>query len=171
MYKQQIFDKPEDIASTMNEYFCNIAKNIHDTIPVIKYKYQGQTVPNSLYIDEICEDELFKIINNMKNKTSLGGLDKFSNKYIKCIADIISSPLCLIFNKCIQMGKFPDVLKISKVTPIHKNGSKNDPNNFRPISIQSTFSKIFEKVLKIILQSFIEKNSIVSPYQYGFRSK
>jgi hypothetical protein len=170
-YNQKIFDQPKDIARIMNDYFCNIAKYIHDTIPVTNYTYQGQTVLNSLYMDDTCESELIKIINNMKNKSSLGGVDKFSNKYVKCIADIISSPLCLIINKCIQIGKFPEVLKISKVTPIHKNGSKNDPNNFRPISIQSTFSKIFEKVIKTRLQSFIEKNSILSPYQYGFRSK
>jgi hypothetical protein len=102
---------------------------------------------------------------------SIGGLDKFSIIQIKWIAGPISKPLSVLFDLCIQQGKFPNILKISKVLPIHKCGSLTDPNNYRPIALQSTFSKIFEKIIKRRIESFFQHNHLLNRYQYGFRSK
>ena len=44
-----------------------------------------------------------------------------------------------------SQGVFPEVNKIAKIIPIHKKGSTKDVNNYRPISLLSTFSKIIEK--------------------------
>jgi retron-type reverse transcriptase len=53
---------------------------------------------------------------------------------------------------------------------VHKGGLKTDLNNYRPISILTTFSKLFEKVFYNRLINFINKNSLLSPNQFGFRS-
>ena len=53
----------------------------------------------------------------------------------------------ILYDYAFSSGIFPDILKIAKVIPIHKNGNKNDPNNYRLISIVSTFSKILEKLM------------------------
>jgi retron-type reverse transcriptase len=53
---------------------------------------------------------------------------------------------------------------------VHKGGSKTDLNNYRPISILTLFSKLFEKVFYNRLINFINKNSLLSPNQFGFRS-
>ncbi|XP_028168430.1 fructose-bisphosphate aldolase-like [Ostrinia furnacalis] len=63
------------------------------------------------------------------------GIDGISTKAIKCIKNIIASNLAESVNKCFSEGYFPNSLKIAKVTPIHKSGSKMDPNNYRPISV------------------------------------
>ena len=60
-------------------------------------------------------------------------------------------------------------MKLSKVIPIFKSGAKCDLSNYRPISLLSVISKVFEKLISIRVMSFIEKHSILSPTQYGFR--
>ena len=66
-------------------------------------------------------------------------------------------------------GIFPDKLKIAKVIPIHKTGSTENVNNYRPISVLPIFSKIFEKCLYNRLLNFLNQCNILSNSQYGFR--
>lgn len=69
----------------------------------------------------------------------------------------------------LESGSFPDRLKTSLVKPIHKKGSKTDPNNFRPISLLPCFSKLFEKVIYIRIYSFLDKQNVLHKNQFGFR--
>ena len=64
---------------------------------------------------------------------------------------------------------FPDPLKIVKVIPIHKNGSTQDMNNYRPISLLSIFDKIMEKIMHNRLYHFLEVNNILYSKQFGSR--
>jgi hypothetical protein len=155
----------------MNEYFCNIAVKIHNELPNLKHKITSPSTPGSILLNFTSAEEVFEIIGQMKPKTSLGGLDKFSMKQIKCVADIIAHPLSILYNKCIENAIFPEILKISKVIPIYKGGQMQDPTNYRPISLQSVFSKIFERIIKVRVSSYLESKSLLSPFQYGFRSK
>ena len=63
----------------------------------------------------------------------------------------------------------PNVLKVSQVTLIYKNGDVTDPGNFRPISTLSPFSKVLERLIYNQLYDFLEKDSILFQYQFGFR--
>ena len=58
---------------------------------------------------------------------------------------IYSEKLTNIFNECLINGKFPDTLKRADVTPIFKKGNDNEKENYRPVSMLSTFSKVFGK--------------------------
>ena len=68
-------------------------------------------------------------------------------------------------------GIFPDKLKIAKVIAIHKKGATEDPSNYRPISLLSVFSKIFEKIMHKRLYNFLEGNDILHSLQFRFREK
>ena len=63
----------------------------------------------------------------------------------------------------------PDILKISKVTPVEKGGERFDPTNYRPISNLSSISQVFEKLVCKQLLSFVEKHKILNECQFGFR--
>ena len=65
---------------------------------------------------------------------------------------------------------FPVSLKIAKLIPIHKGGKKNEIENYRPISLLATFSKIYEKLMNKRFVHFFEENNIIHENQYGFRS-
>ena len=62
------------------------------------------------------------------------------------------------------------MLKIPKVLPIFKKGSKSSVSNYRPISVLSCINKIFEKLLAKRIYSFLEKHNILYEFQYGFRT-
>ena len=68
-------------------------------------------------------------------------------------------------------GTFPNELKLAKVTPVFKKGSRQDKDNCRPISVLSIFSKIFEKAMNKRLYSYRECHSFLYPFQFGFRRK
>ena len=75
------------------------------------------------------------------------------------------------FNESITLGIFPNKLTHAKVIPIHKKGSPTDPSNYRPISLLSVFSKIFEKLMYQRLYGFLNNFDIFYPLQFGFREK
>ena len=69
----------------------------------------------------------------------------------------------------IRTGVYPDLLKVVKVVPIHKGGSTQDINNYRPISLLSIFDKMMEKLMHKRLYYFLEDHIILHQNQFGFR--
>ena len=99
------------------------------------------------------------------------GYDNLPARLLKDAAPFIASPLTHIFNVSMEEGKFPDAFKIAKVTPIFKKGSKDDPGNYRPISVLPILAKVFEKIVNSRLIDFLEVNNVLFRHQYGFRKK
>ena len=108
------------------------------------------------------------VVKSLPNKTSRG-FDGLSTKNLKLIFPYISCVLSKIINKYFMSGVFPDILKIARVLPLHKGGSLDKVINFRPISILSSISKIFERLMFNKMYSFIEKYQIFDNSQFGFR--
>ena len=73
-------------------------------------------------------------------------------------------------NLSFNLGIFPNNLKLNKINPIHKNGDVRNLNNYRPVALSSTFSKIFEYAFLSRLENFLFKFNIISPNQFGFRA-
>ena len=100
----------------------------------------------SVFLKSISENDVMYAINNCKNKFSL---DCYNLKYffIKKVSDCLAAPLQLLFNRCIELGQYPESVKIAKVIPFFKNGNKDDPSNFRPISLLPIIGKFFERII------------------------
>ncbi|WP_171480046.1 reverse transcriptase domain-containing protein, partial [Acinetobacter baumannii] len=82
---------------------------------------------------------------------------------------IITEPLVHIFNFSLDTGIVPDDWKTAKITPVHKEGDKNDPTNYRPISVINVCMKVFERCIHDQLSFYLTKHNVLSPYQSGFR--
>ena len=95
-------------------------------------------------------DDIEKIIRNLKPKSS-AGIDNISTKFLKEIENVISRPLSIIRNQSLCTGIFPDKLKIAKVIPLYKKDDDRSFGNYRPISLLSSISKIFELYYMSIL--------------------
>lgn len=108
-------------------------------------------------------------MNNFKNKKSTDSTD-LDMTLIKTVMEAIVKPLAHICNISFRTGIFPTNMKIAKIIPIHKSGDKHQFNNYRPISLLSQFSKILEKLFVARLDSFVDKNQLLTKHQYGFRS-
>ena len=84
--------------------------------------------------------------------------------------DIVAPSLTQIFTKSISTGVFPTEWKLARVSPIFKKGKRDDPNNYRPISIIPTVAKIFEKIVYDQLCEYLNDNNLLTHCQSGFRS-
>ena len=110
---------------------------------------------------------MLEVITGLKNKST--GPHSFPINLLKLIPDLILVPLCKVISTSFTSGIFPDALKICKVIPIHKGGSPDDLDNYRPISLLSIFDKIIEKLIHKRLYNFLEHHNILFPNQFGFR--
>ena len=110
---------------------------------------------------------MLDIINQLETKST--GPQSIPIKLLKIIPDLIIIPLCKIISNSFTSGVFPESLKISKVIPIHKDGSTQILDNYRPISLLSVFDKIIEKLMHIRLYSFLTDHNILFQNQFGFR--
>ena len=68
----------------------------------------------------------------------------------------------------LKTGTFSQLLKTSKVIPLYKKGDSSNLSNNGPIALLPSISKIFEKAILTQLTEYLENNSIIHPYQYGF---
>ena len=73
------------------------------------------------------------------------GIDRLSGKFLKDGADILAKPVSALCDLSVSRGVFPRACKVAKLKPIFKKSKKNDPSNYRPISLLPVISKIIEK--------------------------
>jgi len=78
-------------------------------------------------------------------------------------------PIKLIWSRSLHSGIVPSILKTQFITPVFKKGNRSDPGNYRPISLTSHIIKIFERILRQRLVTFLERNKILNQSQHGFR--
>ena len=86
-----------------------------------------------------------------------------------CIAELCM-PFRIIWSESISSGIVPAFYKLSYVTPLYKKGNRVIASNYRPVSLTSHVVKIYERILRKVIVSFLEKNSILCHNQHGFRS-
>ena len=88
-------------------------------------------------------------------------------KVIKNNINLFSSALCNSFNESQETGYYPEKFKVADVTPVFKKGERTSASNYRPISILSNLSKVFERLLYKQISKYFER--FLSKYQCGFR--
>ena len=96
------------------------------------------------------------------------GLDKISARLLKDISDVIVPFLTEIFNLSLTQGIFPNDWKQARVSPIFISGDKEDCSNYRPISVLSVVSNLFEKLVFEQLNTYLTHNNVFTHYQSGF---
>ena len=165
----------KEIADQFNIFFSNIGSTLSDSIEIDDSTldftdYLNNPTQHHFNFNTITESETLSIISKLKSKNS-SGKDEISNKLLKSIKDAIAKPLTIIINQSLKTGVFPDALKIAKVKPLYKKGDNFCLNNYRPISLLPTISKIFERVMFTQLYSYLNANNLLSEQQYGFRSQ
>ena len=85
--------------------------------------------------------------------------------------EIIAEPVTIIINQMLNTGIFPESLKISKVIPLYKKDDDTVISNYRPISLLSSISKIFEKAVLLQITNYFDNNHLINVSQYGFRKQ
>ena len=162
---------PGEISNAFNDYFCGIAKKLKDNSTHIVNpdtpKFRDKRIENSIFLSDCTKTEIEDIVNSLKNKST----SDTAVVALKYVSASISSTLSAIINASFLQGVFPEKLKLAKVIPIHKAGKKTNVSNYRPISLLSVFSKIYEKSMHKRLYDFFSRNETIYKHQYGFRKQ
>jgi exonuclease III len=160
---------PSKIANMFNPFYVNTYKRLSPTLslPTTKEKNNYNSPVHSIFFHPVSTNEVKNLIKSLKSKQS-AGIDEISSKLLKEIDEYVVEPLVYLINKAFTNGQFPNVFKISIIKPIFKKGSAENLENFRPISLISTFSKIMEKAMYNRLTEFLTDNKIIFHQQFGF---
>ncbi|CAH0405112.1 unnamed protein product [Chilo suppressalis] len=120
---------------------------------------------NNISISEVSIERALKELDPKKG----AGPDGIPPTFLRSCASALSYPLYLIFSHSLSSGNFPTRWKEANVLPIPKTGVSNDVRNYRPISLLSGFSKLFEA---LVCQYFANTfKSVLASQQHGFRQK
>ena len=111
-----------------------------------------------------------KVITNL-DSSNASGPDCIPVVVLKNCEPELSYILAKLFNNCLKESCFPDCWKVSWVVPVFKNnGERSTAKNYRPVSLLSVVSKVFEKLVNNRIVDHLEKCNLFSDFQYGFRS-
>ena len=167
------------VSEHFNNYFTNVASTLVDQLPPSNGKYESEhfldfysslgVTSNSFCFSEVSENNVLSILCKL-NSSKATGLDLLSPRFIKDGAKLIASPLTHILNLSLSTGEIPVNLKSAKVMPIYKKNSKMEAGNYRPISILNTISKVFERIVYLQLNTYLQTHQLLYEHQSGFRS-
>ncbi len=155
-------------AEAFNNFFL-ANSNINDSnvrVPDIDRILNNE---NDLTHIDISFDDVADQVKSLDSSKSYGP-DGISPVLIKEGGDIICAVLQRLFTLSLQKLKFPASFKKANVIPIHKKDAKSTVSNYRPISLLSINSKIFEKIIFKNVYNFFKENFILSTYQSGFQA-
>ena len=111
-----------------------------------------------------------KVVMNL-DLSKASGPDCIPVVVLKNCEPELSYILAELFNKCLKESCFRDCWKVSSVVPVFKNvGERSTAKNYRPVSLLSVVSKVFEKLVNNWIVDHLEKCGLFSDFQYGFRS-
>ena len=159
------------ISNGFCDFFAEIGKTYSDKIGRANKSsldYLGNNRnKQTIFLSPTDPNEIHKIVTSLKTKNS-SGHDGFSTKFIKHIITSISEPLTLIANKSMEEGLVPTDMKLAKVVPIFKSKDSKLFNNYRPISLLPSISKIMEKIMHRRLYHFLQLHNLLYTEQFGF---
>ena len=163
----------EVIANSMASFYSSVgidyAKRIQSSkFSISSYLEKIKRNEKSLFVTPTNESEIVSIIDKPASKNS-AGRDCISNRIVKYIKHEIVSPLTKLINKSLELGVFPDSMKLAYITPLYKSGSECLNTNYRPISLLPVLSKVFEKVMYSRIYNFLQSTNQLFESQYGFR--
>jgi len=169
-----IINDPSLMAESFNKFFATAAINVVNKINPSDRSATDNITANenlfSLKSSPVTISEILEATKALQDKKT-PDFNGISSNFLKRIIFTIARPLHHIFLLSFDKGIVPSQLKIAKVIPIFKSGDRCNMDNYRPISLLNSFSKILEKIVACRLSSFLSTCNILSDWQFGFRPK
>ena len=165
----KVLEDPKDIAEEFNNFYQKKVRDIIQGLPpgdpprVAKPPEGTSFKFHKVNIREV-RKHIFAVTNSRA-----AGHDGINNVLLKAGIIVVAPVLTKIINNCIRTAIFPATWKVGRITVLHKKGSRNLLNNYRPITLLCSLSKIFERVLFKQMLHYFGENQLMDPRQYGFR--
>lgn len=167
----------EEAAEKFNRFFitkiekiqARIEKSATDPLWGARKRADKLAIPGDNFaFKTVTEVDMVKAIKKMKNSKCVD-IFGIAPAALKLAPEVIAVPLCYIVNEVIRSGEIPEVWKHGRVLPLHKKKAKDNVENYRPVCILPTASKVLEETMRRQLANYLEKMDILPTSQYGFR--
>ena len=150
-----------------NDFFANVGSKLVNQIKPISNKsfdnFLKKRVPTSFSFTLVSENDVLRYLSSLRTKNSVD-IDGISVK----LSSALINTLTLIINQSLVTETFPTKLKIAKVLPLFKRNDYTIMNNYRPISLLTAISKLFDNVVFSQLHDYFRNNNLFYDSQYGF---
>ena len=155
-------------ANILNDFFSSVfTVEGNSELPDFEQKVKDEDCINQIEINAV------KVLKQLKslNVSKSCGPDNCHPFFLKECAEEIYLPLTDIFHKSLSSGVIPDDWKKANITCIFKKGNKQDPGNYRPVSLTSVICKLLERTVREEIVNHLSVNKLLSDSQFGFRKK
>jgi hypothetical protein len=144
----------------LSSFFLSLSTGIDFDVPV------STSVPEFSFVSVI-EDEVFNAV--MSIKSNAAGVDEIPLSFFKSLLPVLSGTLTHVFNHIFTCSKFPARWRASVVLPIPKNAVHVKFSDYRPISLLTCLSKVFEVLMARQMEAHIRRNELLTVFQSRFR--
>lgn len=162
----------EEKASTINDYFYGVVDRIRREHCVTQTNFnflRTLTAQRTSFSLQMVERTAVECILSNFNISKSPGFDNITPRILQIRKNAVVGFLTEIFNKMVNEGCYPDVLKLHKIIPIPKVSASNRICNLRPISLLSIIDKVFEKIIFDQVSNYLDSNGLLFERQFGFR--
>ena len=171
IFDNRIVNSHGEMAEIFNNFFSTVAVDLanNNMPPSDGLSVTANIISNcnSMFLYPVTKSECIDVISKLTNRRT--DVNSISIEILKNFREILSLTLIKLINISFETGFFPDMFKIACITPIPKLSNPKVVFHYRPISVIHIISKIFERCFFNRLCSFMDRFSILSPSQFGFR--
>ena len=156
------------MAEQLNMFFCSVfTQEDCSNLPEAENLFTGET---PLMDVEITEEKVKAKLQKLR-PDSAPGPDKLWPRILVRLADILATPLAIVYTRCLGEGTVPPDWKLANVAPIFKKGSKGSAGNYRPVSLTCVLCKVMESILRDAIVLHLSQNNLIRPSQHGFMAR
>lgn len=169
-FDNSVFSNPKEISEILNCYFSEIGGKPSSGLTSSTAHFSDFLKPSECQFS-LQPISVYFVIDFLK-KMSIDkstGLDDIPSRLLKESAPVIAPSITNIINKSLSKGFFPNGWKVAKVIPLYKGNDRDEPSNYRPISVLPILSKICERAVFNQLYSYFSIHNLLTKYQTGFR--
>ena len=161
---EETISSNEGKAECLNRFFCSVftEENL-ESIP----SFSRNDVYESIECVQFTRETVLKKLRNL-NTSKSAGPDNIQTVVLKELAEELAEPIAYLFNASMKEGKLPYIWKDANVTPLFKKGPKNQPSNYRPVSLTCVLCKLMESIIRDNLVDYLQRNNLLSNVQHGF---